>query len=365
MAEAKTDKKDEIQPDNFDAAFDAAATAAEAQVRVDAPAVIDEAKKAEDEAQAAALAAAPPDGETAEAKTAREAAEKLTADAAAAEALKNETPEDKATREAAEAETARVAQAAADAKIVTDAAAATLAEINERKTREEAARVEAARVAAAKETPEQIAAREAAEALLTPYEPTAEEKTQTEKFKKDFPDEYAAMQAQFKGVDKDINARVSAAVQGMLQHINGVVAPVAQTSQELARQAHRTAIVTAHSDFDAVSPKLPDWIKTQPSYLQPAMQAVYDGGDAASVIALTADYKKATAPAALGKTAAELAAAETARLAAEETARKTAEDAASLLPVKGKRTITSPKGGVDANDFDGAFAEAADAANKK
>ena len=40
--------------------------------------------------------------------------------------------------------------------------------------------------------------------------------------------------------------------------------------------------------------KVPDWIKSQPAYLQGAMQAVYDQGDAESVIALVADFKKAT-----------------------------------------------------------------------
>lgn len=356
MAVAHTDNKTEIKEDDFDAAFEASVVAGEAAVHAKTDEKIEDDK----------TVVAPPEGETAEAKATREAAEKVVTDKAAADALANETPEAKATREAAEAETARLAKAAADAQLVTDAAAATLNEINERKTREEAARVEAARVAAATETPEQKTAREAHEASIAPYQQTPEEIAQEEKFKKEFPDEYAAMLSKFKGVDKDINARVSAAVQRVLQHINGVVTPVAQTSEQLARQAHLTAITTAHTDFATVSPKLPDWIKTQPKYLQPTLQQVYDSGDAQSVIDLVADYKKATGVAAApGKTAAELAAEETARAAAEETARQAKDDADSLMPVKGKRTITSPKGQPDPNDFDGAFAEAADAAEQK
>lgn len=359
MAEAK---KDEIPEDNFDAAFEASVTAGEAAVhgaKDETPPVDKTTPKKADETP-------PPDGETAEQKTAREAAEKVASDAAAASALAAETPEQKTARETAEAETARQAKVTADAQLVTDAAAATLNEINERKVREEAARVEAARVAAATETPEQKTARETHEASIAPYVQTAEEIAAEEKFKKDFPDEYAAMVSKFKGVDKDINARVSAAVQRVLQHINGVVAPVAQTSEALAIQAHVTAIKTAHSDFDTVITKLPEWIKTQPVYLQATLQKVYDAGDATSVIALVSDYKKATGVVAVpGKTAAELAAAETARIAAEETARKATEDAANLVPVRGKRTITSPKGGVDKDDYDGAFGEAADALEVK
>lgn len=354
--------------DEFDKAFGEAAALDEKKPVVEDTSAADAAKaqKEADAAKAAAALTAPPADETAEQKTAREAAEKTAAETAAAAALAVETPEQKTAREAAEAQAVKDTKAAADAKLLTDAAAATLAEDARRRKATDDAAAEAARVAAAVEPPEKKAAREAAEAAMAPYEFTAEEKQFLEKFKTDFPGEYVVMEARMKQMGQSTKAQIHAAVQEAERRVTAAIAPIAAQTQEQAHAAHVTAIYTAHKDFDAVVGKLPEWIKTQPAYLQPVMQAVYDKGDTQSVIALVDDYKKAAGitapPAASGaKTAEQIAAETAAATAAAAKATQAAADAAGLLPVNSKSTIPAPQGGTSKDDFDGAFAEASDA----
>ena len=349
MTEATTEA---AKPDDFDAAF--AEVAAEAE-KVAAQTPEDAAAATKAAADAAAAAAA----ETPEAKAAREAAEKTAADAAEkAAALAAETPEAKTAREASE-------KAAADAaaKATADAAAKAAADA-------ETARLAAEKVAAATaETAEAKAAREAFEASLKPYEPTEDEKKALEAFKKEFPGEHAAIEARLKSVDRDINARVHTAVTAVLKTLDPRLSAVEKSTVEDAATRHFAALHTAHVDYDTLVPKVPEWIKTQPSYLQAAMQAVYEGGTTDEVIALFADFKKATGvvttPVDTGAAAAAAtaAAAETAKKAAA--AKKAAEDAAAGIPVTTRRTTAGPKGAPDPLDYDGAFAEVAAAHGAK
>ena len=194
------------------------------------------------------------------------------------------------------------------------------------------------------ETPEQITAREAFEASIKPYEPTEEEKQALAKMKEDFPNEYAAMETRLKSVDRDINARVHAAVVEAMKSVDTRLAPVEQTVSITAFDAHMNALHTAHPDFDALVPKVKDWIGTQPEYVRPALQAVYDRGTTKDVISLFADYKKATRsfvtpPPEVPSPAAKPAGAD------------------DLAPVSVKRAVTGPKGVPDKNDLEGAWAE--------
>lgn len=344
--------------DEFDAAFSESAAALET-APTDAV-VVDEPKKD-------AEVTTPPADETADAKATREAAEKTAAETAAAKALANETPEQKTARETAEAETARRVQADADAQLQRDAATATIAAEERRKAEQKIAddkAVQDAADAAKAETPEQKAAREQFEATIAPYEFTAEEKTALEKMKVDFPGEYAVLEARLKQTDRTMNARIHAAVVEATKNIVKVVEPVAQQTQTLAYQTHMATIRAGHTDFDTVVGKIPDWIKTQPAYLQPAMQAVYAGGDAASVVQLVSDFKKATGVVTVttpanGKTAEQLAAEATAKATQDAVDEQARKDAAALVPVNSKRTTPTPKGAVDVNNFDAAFDEAA------
>ena len=164
-----------------------------------------------------------------------------------------------------------------------------------------------------------------------------------EVFKKDFPNEYAAVESRFKAVNQDINARVYAAVQQVLTQIT----PLATATMENATERHFAALHTAYSDYDVVIPKVAEWIKTQPTYLQPTLQAVYDGGTTQDVMALVADYKKATGA---------VPAPVPAPVPVPAPAPAGVDD---LTPVGTRRATPVPRGTPDPNDFDGAFAEAA------
>lgn len=201
-----------------------------------------------------------------------------------------------------------------------------------------------------KETPEQKAAREAFEESLKPYEPSAEEKAALDKFAKDFPEEYAAMEARFKSTDRVINARVHQAVQAVLQHMNATVTPIAEGYTADAQERHFAALHTAHADYDAVIAKFPDWVKTQPAYVQPALQHVYNEGSTQEVIAMVADMKKAA-----GIVPAAPAAAPAPTPAPTPRPASGADD---LAPVGSRRVTPTPRGTPDPNDYDGAFAEA-------
>ena len=264
-----------------------------------------------------------------------------------------------ATEQGKSVEDVRTERGAAAAKADVDAKAKTEADAKAKADAEAAEKIAAD--ARAKATAD---AKAAADAIAAPYEPTAEEKDALEKFKKEFPGEAVAIEARLKAVGKDVDARIFKAMQTMLDHVEQRVAPVEATATETAIQAHVTALHKAHSDYDAVSTKVPDWIKTLPSYAQAGATAVYEQGTTEEVIALVADYKKANG------VVADPAKAEAEAKAKAETEAKAKADAEAkargakpsgaddLTPVSSRRTTVLPKGSPDANDFDGAFSEA-------
>jgi hypothetical protein len=197
------------------------------------------------------------------------------------------------------------------------------------------------------ESPQAKAEREAFEASIAPYTPTAEETAAMEQFKKDFPNEAVAIEARLKSVDRDLNARIHKAVQNMLTHVDGRLDPVEATVTETALERHATAIHTAHPDYDVVIAKVPDWIKTLPAYARTGAQAVYDRGTTQEVIELVASYKQAAgvvAPAAPAPVA--------------KPAKPAPAGADDLAPVSSQRAAVLPRGTPDPNDYAGAFAEA-------
>lgn len=289
----------------------------------------------------------------AEQKAADDAAAKKAEDAEAAlalaEANKGKTDEEIAAEQKA-ADDKAAADKVADKKAVDDAAAAK-AEADRKATE--------AATKPPEETAEQKKVREDFEASIKPYEPTEDEKKALAKFKEDFPNEAAAVEARLKSVDRDINARVYQAVQAVLQHVNPRLAKVETGTQEMTAQAHLDALHKAHPDYDQVVEKIPAWIATQPKLLQPTLKAAYDEGDTASVLDLVAMYKKTTAAPLSGKTADQIAAEQRAVDEAAAKKKKADEEAAALAPVNSKRSSTTPRGGRDPNDYDGSFAEAA------
>lgn len=198
-----------------------------------------------------------------------------------------------------------------------------------------------------KETPEQIAAREAIEASIKPYEPSDDEKAALAKFKVDFPNEYLAVEAQFKAQKQAFNAQVYDAVQTIIKQMAPRIAAVETTATQTEIERHVAALHAAHSDYDEVIVKVPAWIKSQPAYLQPALQQVYDQGSTQDVIAMVADYKKATG------------AQPPAPPTPPAPPKPKPAGVDDLAPVSSRRVVTSPKGTPDPNDYDGAFREAA------
>jgi hypothetical protein len=165
------------------------------------------------------------------------------------------------------------------------------------------------------------------------------------------------VESRLKSVDREINARVYAAVQTVMKHVDPRLTSVEATTISESAERHFSALHTAHSDYDAVIPKVAEWIKTQPAYLQPAMQGVYDSGTTQDVLALVGDYKKATGASVVDAGAAAVAAKAKADADAAKARAKT--DADALLPVSQRRTTAGEKGKPDPNDFDGAWAELA------
>lgn len=214
-------------------------------------------------------------------------------------------------------------------------------------------------VAPPAETADQIAAREALEAALKDYEPTADEKVALDKFIKDFPEERVAILAEMKKLDRTVDQRVSKAVKDMLTIVYKDIAPIAQNTAELAQARHVNAIRTAHPDFDSVVDKIPEWIKTQPALLQSAYQQAYDTGSTDQVIQLATIYKTAAGVVTPPVTPAPVATPPAAPAAPAPAAKPKPAGADDLVPVNSQRSVPAPTGGTDINDFDGAFAEMA------
>lgn len=201
-------------------------------------------------------------------------------------------------------------------------------------------------------------AADAAAALEAPYVMTADETAALEKMQKEFPNEFVAMQARLKQESQVMNAALARSIKdGMtrIAELEQKLKPVAETVQSTQEDAHFAAIKGVHADYDDVVKLLPAWIAKLPAHRAIGAQAVYDKGDAASVIALFDDYKKETnivtpaAPAPVEKPAA----------GAKPAPKKpTVEEIESGAPVASRRSAPSVKGEPDKNDYDGAWAEA-------
>jgi hypothetical protein len=332
--------------DDFDGAFDEAVKEAQSTIT-----------SKQDEVD-------PADGNDAEAKAAADkkaaddkaAADKATADAAAAEAAKK-TTDDAAAKKAADEQAAKDAAAAAKTpeQIAADAEAAKQAATDAaaRAAVDKAARERVEADAAAKKTQEaaDAAAAKAKEAEYKPYVPNDDEKKQLDHFKAEWSDISQAVDIRIKEIEGVLTQRILNAAQTVLQLVNQDVAPVLQRQTVDAETRHFATIKAAHSDYDAVIADVPGWIQKQPKYLQTALQAAYDGGDAEAVTDLISRFKESTGRVTPQKS--------------EQTpaSPKPATDpaaAAALAPVSSKRSTASPGAGApDMNDFDGAFDEAA------
>lgn len=142
------------------------------------------------------------------------------------------------------------------------------------------------------------------------------------------------------GIDKHVNNRVAAAVNAEVAAavkaaVDEALAPLRAKEQAETADAHVRAVLAAHPDAGSIaqSVELDNWIKAQPSYLQPAMRQVQEGGTTEQVIELISNFKAAT-----GATQAAAPGHKQAAQAAQEAiSRVTAPIPASLSDIPGGR----------------------------
>lgn len=160
--------------------------------------------------------------------------------------------------------------------------------------------------------------------------------------------------------DKVVKAKLEQEIADRLgktvQELREGLAPIVQDHVSSRIEAHRTAILAAHKDFETVSPEVEKWIATQPAYLKAAMQQVYDAGTTQDVIDLFSRFKKETGrvapqephPTPGGKPT------EPAPNAARD------DSAAALEHVRSRRVTPAPegRGGPAKDDYDAAWEEA-------
>lgn len=146
------------------------------------------------------------------------------------------------------------------------------------------------------------------------------------------------------GIDKHVNNRVAAEVDAKVDAkvavavkaaVDEALAPIRAKEQADSADAHVSAVLAAHPDAGSIaqSVELDNWIKAQPSYLQPAMRQVQEGGTTEQVIELISNFKAAT-----GATQAAAPGHKQAAQAAQEAiSRVTAPVPASLSDIPGGR----------------------------
>ena len=142
------------------------------------------------------------------------------------------------------------------------------------------------------------------------------------------------------GIDKHVNNRVAAEVDAKVAvavktAVDEALAPLRAKEQVASADAHVSAVLAAHPDAGSIaqSVELDNWIKAQPSFLQPAMRQVQEGGTTEQVIELISNFKAAT-----GATQAAAPGRKQAAQAAQEAiSRVTAPIPASLSDIPGGR----------------------------
>jgi hypothetical protein len=172
---------------------------------------------------------------------------------------------------------------------------------------------------------------------------TKEEQEFLSTYEKDWPDVSRAEMLRRRGEYREL-------AQFIFTEVAGYLKPHLETIQAVASRTHLADLEAKVNDYDDVRDKVVDWVGTQPKYLQDAYQRVIQQGTADEVADLIGRWRAATGTSATTPTQPQRT---------KETALPpaTKQAAAALAPVGSKRSATV--GGVDPNDFEGAFALAA------
>lgn len=218
-------------------------------------------------------------------------------------------------------------------------------------------------VAAADPVAERIAALESQLAALKNPEPapavaapvvatpvyTTDEQATLDKYGKDWPDIRAGEALVRKAEYRDL-------VSYIFDQVHQRLAPLEAVTQTTSTRTQYQDIVGLVPDYDVVRDRTLAWVDTQPEYLKKAYQEVANSGSATDVADLITRFKKETGYVQPAATVPVTPAAAT-PVAATNAALPVAAAAAvqSLRVVKSSRS--EPAQGIDANDFDSAFAE--------
>ena len=119
-------------------------------------------------------------------------------------------------------------------------------------------------------------------------------------------------------------------------------APAISVAQTVAHDKFMAAVLGAHADAVDLMPKVEEWVKTQPEFLQESYNAVLDKGTAAQTIKLYDIFKKETGSAQTPPPPEDSAKKE------EKQKRLNAQEG-----VRGRHTVG--RAAVDPDDFQGAF----------
>ena len=179
-------------------------------------------------------------------------------------------------------------------------------------------------------------------------QPTAEESTVLQSVEADFPEIHQALKIHMRLVEAKLAHQYEDKLKALTEEFNTRIAPALNESEQSARSRHETIILTAHPDALAVLPKVDEWVKSKPAFMQPAFDKVLDSGSAHEIVDLLALFKKETgavAPTIPPK---------------EEPVATDPEKEQRLMSQEGVRgrTVTK-KGGIDTDDFESAFNQAA------
>ena len=179
---------------------------------------------------------------------------------------------------------------------------------------------------------------------------TEEEQKAIAEFEKNWDEISPVFNIKLKHAVAAVEAKAARTIAKVVENIYADFTPLINSHLKAEATSFRGAVLKAHDDYDKVYPQLEGWIKTHPAYLQSGLLKAYNEGTAEEVIDLVSRYKQANGvkPQAAAPAAPEQG----------ETKKPAAAAAAALAPVDTKRTTPKPSG-VDPNDYDNAFDEAA------
>ena len=110
------------------------------------------------------------------------------------------------------------------------------------------------------------------------------------KFKQEWPDEYAAVERMF---ESRVQALVGNRINQLVGEVNQMVTPLYHAVGNVTTTTHQSKVAAVHPDYRELAPKVAEWIATQPKLVQPAYLQAYKEGSADQAIDLLNAYKAA------------------------------------------------------------------------